>query len=636
MADIEGLLSELARAVQRYGMYPEGHPARTSTAAEVHDRLLELLRTEEAVNMRVTGDRIVCGGIETDPDSALLSGFARRVHSHQLHQITLRAGITTEELAGLLGVLAEAAGAVGEPFGASAPEVLARWPHIDLEPVPYADLRLARGSEEDDDEDQTGDVLAGSGRGGEAGEGGPGGTGDAGESELQRQIAGLLDNLDSGARDRLREAFQTVMKSEGVGGIPERAVARLIERVRSSGGQDRAAATMLGLISRLGKSLAGEGSERRVSPGEVLGELVGQLEGRTGEGDPSGGVGEGFETVEAVWVGPIEPERVLRLGVELAEISPAAQRSMKTLVAEARAGTVADILEAAPEDNAGAGEIREWIGRPKNLQRLMAGESPDLDAVDRLIRIFGSAAAPALLATLVDATQEDVRGELARRLIALGGEVGPLAVERLEEPDPRVRGAMLSILSRIDPLPENFHPSSFYLDDDRGVRRQALEFGLQLDDERERVLYTALRDPDPDIVSFALTEIARDCPPDLVSRLIRMATDRREPAAMRRAGIRALAYADSPEVLSALIELTWQRRFFVIYALAPKSSEMLEALEILVRNWASNSRVRRIVAAARKSKDPQIKAVATRSGPRPTSASETGGDRTDGAGRGQA
>gem|GEM_PF-1860567 len=634
MDGIEAFLSELARAVQRYGMYPEGHPARNSTADEVHGLLLAPLREGGELTLTVTRDRVVCGEYETDPEKALLAGFAHRVHSHQLHRITFREGIAVEELDGLLGVLAVATGASGEPFGASSPEELARWPHIALEPVPYDALTLDRGSD-DGEEERASDVLAGAGgqgsgslttQTGAAGDGEDDWSGSAGP--LQSEIAALLGNLEEAGRDRLRDAFQTVLGAEGVEADPERAVARLIERARSSGGEDRAAATMLGLVSRIGKRFAGRSGGRGVSPGRVLEELVTQLDSPADPGETAEGTERIGEKVQPVWVGPIEPERILTLGIELAEITPPARRAMKELVEGARAGSVAAVLDDAPAGNAGAEAVREWFGRPKTLRRLISGEPPDFSAIDRLLQHYGSIAAEPLIAVLIESEEDKVRAGLARRLISLGEEIGPLVLDHLGEPDPRVRSAMLAILAEFPALPEDFHPSSHYLDDDREVRRQALDFGLRLPGERERVLFTALRDPDAGIVSFALEEISRECPPELVPRLVRMATDRREPAAMRRAGIRALGYADSPEVLEALIDLTWQRRVFFLYRLAPKSSEMLEALEILFRNYGSHARVRRIVTAARKAKDPQIKTIANRIG-RGTAQSDPPGEDHD-------
>ncbi len=638
MADIEGFLTELARAVQRYGMYPDGHPARTSTATGVHDRLLDLLRGRSDLTLKVTRDRIICDEEGTDPENTLLAAFARRLHSHQLHLVTFREGIGCEELAGLLGAIAVPAGSMGEPFGASGPEELTRWPHIGLEPVPYAAMTLARDTE-DGEEERPDDVLAGTaGDGGvEGGEGGAGGAGGgeglpggdpdgtARAAVLQEEIAALLENLDSDGRTRLLAAFREVLDSGGVGGSPDRAIARLVQRARESEGRDRAAATMLGLVSRIGKQISARGAAK-VSPGTVLRELVNQLSGELTAG--VGAASEAPETIHPVWVGELEPERILQLGVELAEITAPAQRAMKELAAGARAGAVAALLEGAPEGNPGAEEVREWMARPKNLRRLMAAEPPDLEAIDRLVALFGTAAAEPLLEVCVATASGEARAELVRRLIGLGSEVGPPAVARLTDPAPEVRSAMLDLLRGLPERPADFHPSAFYLDNDRGVRRQAMEFGLSLAGEREKVLYTALRDPDPGIVAFALAETTRACPPGLIPRLIQMATDGREPGVMRRAGIRALAVSDAPEVLEALIDLTWRRRVFVIYALAPKNSEMLEALGVLTARWSTHPRVRRIIAKARKSKDPQIRAVAEKSA--------GSADRTDRAGAGPA
>jgi hypothetical protein len=164
--EIGDFIIEVARALQRYGMYPAGHPSRLTTADEILQGLIGLIGAGGDLTIQVSPDRLVIGEMETDEKNSSAVNVARRLHQHQLHVVSFTSGITREELDALLGIISVQVGkSMGEPFGASPPEVLDQWPHIKLQRTPYDALRLSDGTEDFDD-DRPGYGIGGQGQAG--------------------------------------------------------------------------------------------------------------------------------------------------------------------------------------------------------------------------------------------------------------------------------------------------------------------------------------------------------------------------------------------------------------------------------------------------------------------------------------
>ncbi|MFC1545654.1 hypothetical protein ACFL44_03090 [Gemmatimonadota bacterium] len=606
--NIDEFLIEAARALQRYGMYPDGHPSRISTADELLEGLAEIIKAGEDITIQVSHDHLVIGDLVTDEKNNSATNFARRLHQHQLHVVTFKKGITRQEVDGLFSIISAQVGkSIGEPFGASPPELLAQWPHIVIEPTPYSAMRLSEGSDDFDDDSQD-FGTGGRGRaGGVAGLDGSGGPGAAGISNvLQMNIAELFKNLDEAAQQRLLKMFQALVNAKGVDGSLDKAVLKLVELTRKGGSKQ--ATTMLGILSKIGKQAGASDTDGpSVTPGMILGELIRQLSGEGARGDID------IEDTGAVekpeWIGEIEADRVLQMSIELEEMTPTGQKRLKEIAAGSDLKTLDALIKGGPAENPALVTIVEWIARPKTLQKLLSSETLDIAALDLLLSLVGTAAIAPMMDLLVGSDDEQVRGELITRLIPFGEQIGPLALERIDDPRWEIRSALLTILSSISPLPEGFTTSAFYLDDDRRVRLQALKFGLARGENRGELILSALRDPDDEIAAFGLEEVAKRCPEETAQQIIETALNGRETAGVRRTCIRATRVLDNPGVLDALLELTWQKRAFLFYTLTPKTTEMLEALSVITSKFSSDPRAKAVLKAARKSKDPQIKAV---------------------------
>lgn len=598
----------MARALQRYGMYPDGHPSRISTADELLKGLAGIILAQGDLTIHVLQDHLKIGDLETDEKNTSATNLARRLHQHQIHVVTFREGMVRQELDALLGIISVSVGkSVGEPFGASPPEVLGQWPHITIQSTPYEALKLSDRSDDFDD-DQPGYGVGGHGRaGGGAGVEGPGGPGQAGiPNALQLQIAKLFENLDATAKQKLLKMFQTLLNADGVGGSHDKAVLKLVELTRRGGSKQ--ATTMLGVLSKIGKQLGvSDPDGPSVTPGTILGELISQLSGEKIGGEMP--VEDAGPVERPEWIGEIEGERVLQMSIELEEMTPTAQKHLKEIVGRGDLNTLDSLVKGAPQGNSVTATIIEWLARPKNLQTMLAVETLELTKVDILLSLVGTAAVGPLLDFLIGSDDEEARKDLIERLVRFGEPLGPLALKRIDNPRWEIRSVLLTLLSRITPLPEGFTASAWYLDDDRRVRLQAMKFGLARGENRNKLLLAALRDPDEKVAAFGLEEVKKSCSTETASQIVETALNGRETTAVRRNCIRAMAVLDDPGVLDALLALTWQKRAFIFSILTPKTPEMLEALSIIASRFGSDPTARTVLKAARKSKDPQIKAV---------------------------
>ncbi|HKK08201.1 MAG TPA: hypothetical protein VKA44_04890 [Gemmatimonadota bacterium] len=140
-ADVRSFLASLARAVQRYGLYPPGHPALADLTDGLHGELAPLLAEHGVIELAVAPDRLLFQGSWTDPDSPGVSGLAGRLHEHDLSALGLEPQVGPSELGALLTALREKPASDADRLGRRA-GMAARWPRVWLEPRHYERLAL--------------------------------------------------------------------------------------------------------------------------------------------------------------------------------------------------------------------------------------------------------------------------------------------------------------------------------------------------------------------------------------------------------------------------------------------------------------------------------------------------------------
>ena len=645
--DILDFLVEFARAAQRFGMYPAGHPARETTSRQLSERLIVLISARGVLRLDIGQDRLTINGVETDPQNALLTAFAGRLYEHQLIGMVFNQGIEEAEIAELLSAVSIRVGKTGEPLGAEPPEKLDRWPNITIEPVPYDSLSLSRGhttTEEEIEgkrqgtttrpekpaavEQDTGpsspfDIVLKQDRGDKGDtltEAMAGlGEGDETDHEVVRQrVSRLILKLDPDTLRHLTEALPDEMQSEGI----ENAISHAVSEFVRAAGDDKAdehSVSMLKLLTKLG--MRGDVPAEADDPvsEELLGHLVERLSKQWQLDDPTPDEYKAqldsfsqeapILATAPMWLEEPKAERVVQMSLEIDVSGPTVEQAVTSMIEEGELGKVIGLLEDAPEDSTSVDTLWEIAAGPDTVRLLVTGEPPDFNTLDKLLPKLGSDSAGPMLDALVESKSSTTRKGLIERLVKMGSKAGPAVVERLSSESGDVRRIMLVILKYLPSLPNGFSPESYMTDPVRGVRLEAMKLALHKAANPEDIILMAIKDSDQQIVELGLAAAATNCPPAIVSEIITIVRDTGAAPTIRMAGIRALAPSKSEDALNALLEMTWTRKWIVLRRLAPKSSEMLEALAVLARSWRDNPGVHHILEAAAKNKDAQIRAV---------------------------
>ena len=663
------LLIDLATWVQRFGFYPDGHPALESGVDELSDALRPVLDRTGTLVIEVARDHLVVDGAATDPDEPKVRQLAERLHEHRVAGLQLTPGIEDRELEGLLGILGrspEGREETLESVGASG------WPHVEVVPVDYESLALgeeARGEALDRPEGTEGDDLwAGLARAALArrSRGDPedevewterevsevataleGFAGEAGEARGARErMVDVVEELAEGGvegaprlRRRLGELFDRLGEEtirSLVREMPEPRARRFAERsarelpVETS---VRVAEAVLGrddtearlVLRLLGRAAAGEGRGAPVAPaGELRGRLVDLIRRRASEhGVEAGGSAETAPDHGDGTAGEVRTEgrtgrplRVLRAALEASTLGPAGRSAIRELQVQGRVGEVLRARERAERAGREGGEL-VWnaLDVEQSVIGLLEGEQPDYENLDLLIDRVGRSAIPALIHVLAESESRDTRRAVFGRLESFGSDLVPAVVRRLEEDDRwYVERNMLALLAKISGVSADEVPADGYLDSEEPpVRREAYKFLLG----RERVdpahVRRALRDESRQVRALGLGAAGEHPDEENVSVLEEIAEDPEEADGLRAMAARALGSVESDGARKALIGLCRDRPWWMIGSrrLARKSPTVLAALEQLARRWNEHPDAQRVLDLARDAADPELRSAAT-------------------------
>ncbi|MEP6692599.1 MAG: hypothetical protein ABJD07_15690, partial [Gemmatimonadaceae bacterium] len=145
--------------LQKYGMYPDGHPLLDTAVTAMTYRLAALLVEREPMVVGVARDKLIIDGTPTESNSAVLRDFAGKLFRREVGAIRFAPGVTELELTELLKFIARGtapeaevgwARITGLPSEGDKREL--RWEHVELFPLNYTQLKLVEG---DSDEDPT-------------------------------------------------------------------------------------------------------------------------------------------------------------------------------------------------------------------------------------------------------------------------------------------------------------------------------------------------------------------------------------------------------------------------------------------------------------------------------------------------
>lgn len=435
---------------------------------------------------------------------------------------------------------------------------------------------------------------------------------------LKKRVSRMVSTLDGGTLQRLlqmggdrdqRRKF-LLSASEGM------AVDAVLDLVQAAAGEEQQtiSTSMLRMLEKLAKHADHSRGQRRRVAERSMREQVMKLIRDWSLADPNpdgyrraleqiAGTGPLFSVAPEARYLP-EPRRIIEMALEVDTMGESVGRAIDQLIADGQLRWLTEILSGTRAQTVTAA-IWKRIATPERLREILSGDPLDVKTLDLLLPQLGVEAAAPMLEALVEADAVQTRRLLLDRLVALGPELGPLAVARLDGAAPwYVTRNLLSILAELPAVPPDFDPLSYADHEDPRVRREAMRLLLRNETTRDRAICLGLADDDEQVVRMAVTAAADRVPRAAIPLLVSRVTQGGD-SGQRVAAIRVLAGSSAPAALEALLTIAAPRRALLGTKLPPRSPEYLAALAGLHR-FGADPRARAALAAAARSRDPAI------------------------------
>lgn len=641
------LLLALAAAIQKYAMYPPGHPMLEGVAASLHGTATELVSMHGALSIGIARDRILVGDASVPTDAPMLKELSRRVLGHQIAAITIHAGVVVAEVDRLLAACAGEPGE--EPL--SLPAVIAirllaldyerieLGKETDLEQTASAGMlwdALARSALADDAADlddvrevaraiaakrqdgafvsvvashlvQVVDVLQG-------------GESSADVARIRGRVSELIRRLDP---DTLRALLRLdgdaqqradVLRSAATAVEPDALVQLL-----SAAADESAASVSQGLLRVFAKlsAVSNHAPVEAVASAraELRHAMKRLLEDWTLENPNPEEYGRFLDSVsftrvasdEQASVRPVGSERVLEISQEVGAWGPAAEQAAQTLLDHGEVEKLLELLRSGAGDADARSELAAAVLKPRLIYVMTSSDEVDRAALLEVSQLMGDTAVEPLLDALADSPSRNVRRCAFDCLSQLGETAARQALERASDERWFVTRNMLA-LAATAPLPESFDVLPFLENDDARVRAQAVAVARRAA-EPVPALTQALADTDARVVKAALRAL-ESVPSSLVTRLAEIAqTSTVEEN--RALAAKALGMCRHPDARDALITISGATRTLLGRTKVKHGTpEARAAIRALATSWGEDPAARPVLDAARRSRDKTVRAAA--------------------------
>ena len=140
--ELADFLIELSIAMQKFAIYPVGHPMLANTAERIERRLMPLLAGQDTLSLGVAHKQLVIEGIATEENHAVLRDLAQRLHAHHLGAVKFMRGVDQAELREFLLAVGAEQSRDAVPIGLLPEETMPSWPHVRLFRLAYEHLEL--------------------------------------------------------------------------------------------------------------------------------------------------------------------------------------------------------------------------------------------------------------------------------------------------------------------------------------------------------------------------------------------------------------------------------------------------------------------------------------------------------------
>jgi hypothetical protein len=663
--EVSEFLLEFSIGVHKHSMYPPDHPSLLPTAEHVLSRLSEVLVDRENFTIGVGKDQLVVEGVATEARHPVLRELAKRLHDHHLGAISFYDGTLRSEVEGLLETVAKDPERGGDPLGLLPPEEIPSWEHIRLLPLGYDGLELtgeadpsgegfdratdlwlglartAMGAESDfRDPEKSPDgrtvakairksrrdaeydeviagylaQLAGELRSGEREE----------KGSIRRRVTSLVRELDPQTLERLvqmggnsasrRRFVLDANQSLAVG-----SVVKIVEAAANAS-QQTISHSLTRLLTKLSSHASDGGEVMRGRADTALRDNVEELVrgwdlkdpnpddytlilDSISRASPSLKQTESAENDE----GLEGARRLLQMSLELDSWGPTVAKAVADLTEAGEIGYLLQMAGKAPEGSKVGRSFSEFLASPPQLRRLLSGEDVSEEALAEIVDRMGMHAAPVLLDVLGETESRALRRKVFNVLQSLGDGVGPLVLERLRDGRWYVIRNMLALVRGLSRMPLGFSAYPFLEHEDPRVRREAFPLAVQEMAKRQRCLALGLADPDERILRLALLEAQEGLPEPLVPVLVNRVLGSKVDPEMKALSLRALRHSQSALALETLLDAAGGGRSILgRIRLADFSEEVAAAIEVLREAWPHDPRVKKLLAAAGRRKDPRF------------------------------
>jgi hypothetical protein len=442
---------------------------------------------------------------------------------------------------------------------------------------------------------------------------------------LQRRVSRLVGSLKESTLGKLLEmgGDRTQRRNfllDASQGITVEAVIDLVKAASAAEGQT-VSHSMLRMLSKLAHHPSAGGPRQKTDP--TIRDVMRRLVDDWSLDDPnpeayrkvlenmSSSRNDGDAAANAVPT-ECEPERMVQIAIEVGAMGPQVRAAMSSLCKAGRASVLLDLVERAPDADAGA-PVWEFLLGERIFDTLLSQQRVDFPLVGRFARRIGLPAAPPLLAATKAYEDAKIRVQFYDLLESLGDGAGAAISEGIPEAQPVIQRELIALLGRFGALPANFSIFEYLVNPEALVRREAVRLLMRDPSARNEAAMAALTDKDDRVVFVGLTAAQEKCPPGALD-LIRQRVDRGElDSQLRTMGIRIVAQQNSPEVLGWLLgfvvsETRWSRRT----KLRASTPEMLAALSVIASAWGDDPAAATAIKLAEQSKDAEVRAKVAR------------------------
>ncbi|HWB40909.1 MAG TPA: hypothetical protein VG500_06610 [Gemmatimonadales bacterium] len=664
--DLSDLLVEFSLALGHQSAYPEGHPLLVTAAERLTHALAGVLARRATLTLGIAKRQFVIDGVATDPGNGLLGNLAQRFHRHRVAALRFDRGITQAEIGKLLAAIGTDPRRDPGPLGLQ-PESARSWTNAEIYPAQYNRLELSEEPAQDSESDSGTEVqlwlelaraalpdgtetdLAGSSHPGVlaaainrrikevsydqtvvsylvrvAEEVAVGETVE--QAWLRRRLSRLIASLDPAALERLlqvggSEPHRRRLVLAASQTLAADAVLKVVQAAGESSSRNVSDSLML-LLGKLAQHAESGSAEVAPAAETALRENVGRLVSDWELEDPNP---EAYATVlqhmvrhtrsnasvERTGAGlDLDPEAVLRIGLELGEMGPRVHAAVDRLVADGRTRLLTELLEGAAKAGAETDGIWGRVVSAPLLARELARHPLDLTVVEALVTRLKAGASDPLLDALAASEDRSTRWNLLRLLAEIGAPAATAVAARLPDTPWFVQRNLLLLLGRLGTWPEGFSPTVYISHGEPRVRREAYRLLLDAPGAREAAIVAGLADPDPGIVTMVLGAALPTCPPSAIPLLAGIAHDTARDTETRLLAVRALAGCPDPDRAGRLAGLARQRRWWGGVRLAPKSPVLLAVLKALADSFGDHPEGSAVLALASGHRDPEIRAAA--------------------------